>query len=125
MMETTRGVVRVLNGANSRVGIGSYAVMSGALIAATSYPVTGLLSKDLHLIRRGHQTDSLQDCGLVRSQELRATLSWEGKRRKDKKRKTLFGDESENFARNIFVRKQTYRSFLRNIFQYLRVTPFI
>lgn len=84
MMETTRGVVRVLNGANSRVGIGSYAVMSGALIAATSYPVTGLLSKDL-LIRRGHQTDSLQDRGLVRSQELRATLSWEGKRRKDKK----------------------------------------
>lgn len=84
MMETTRDVVRVLNGANSGVGIGSHAVMSGALIAATSYPVTGLLPEDLHLIRRGHQTDSLQDRGLVRSQKLRATLSW-GKKRKGKK----------------------------------------
>lgn len=82
MMETTRGVVRVLNGANSGIGIGSYAVMSGALIAATSYSVTGLLSKNLHLIRRGHQTHSLQDRGFVRSQELRATLSWEKKKRK-------------------------------------------
>lgn len=86
MMETTRGVVRVLNGANSGVGIGSYAVMSGALIAATSYSVTGLLSKDLHLIRRGHQTDSLQNRGLVRSQELRATLS-RGKK-EERKNKT-------------------------------------
>ena len=75
-METGRSVVRVLNGANTRVGIGSYAVMSRTLIAAVSTcsSVTGVLSEDLDVVRRGHQTDSFQNRRLVRSQELRATL---------------------------------------------------
>lgn len=80
MMETRRSVVRVLNGANTRVGIGSYAVMSRTLIAAVSTrsSVTGVLSEDLDVVRRSHQTDSLQNRRLVRSQKLRATL-WKRK----------------------------------------------
>lgn len=80
MMETGRSVVRVLNGANTRVRIGSYAVMSRALIAAVSTcsSVTGVLSEDLDVVRRSHQTDSLQNRRLVRSQKLRATL-WKRK----------------------------------------------
>lgn len=77
MMETGRSVVRVLNGAaNTRIGIGSYAVMSRTLIAAVSTrsSVTGVLSEDLDVVRRSHQTYSLQNRRLVRSQKLRATL---------------------------------------------------
>lgn len=76
MMETGRSVVRVLNGANTRVRIGSDAVMSRALVAAVSTrsSVTGVLSEDLDVVRRSHQTDSLQNRRLVRSQKLRATL---------------------------------------------------
>lgn len=80
MMETGRSVVRVLNGANTRVGIGSYAVMSRTLITAVSTrsSVTGVLSEDLDVVRRSHQTYSLQNRRLVRSQKLRATL-WKRK----------------------------------------------
>lgn len=76
MMKTGRSVVRVLNGANTRVRIGSDAVMSRALVAAVSTrsSVTGVLSEDLDVVRRSHQTDSLQNRRLVRSQKLRATL---------------------------------------------------
>lgn len=76
MMKTGRSVVRVLNGANTRVRIGSDAVMCRALVAAVSTrsSVTGVLSEDLDVVRRSHQTDSLQNRRLVRSQKLRATL---------------------------------------------------
>lgn len=68
-METGRGVVRMLNSANTGIRIGPYAVMSGALIAAVSASssVAGLFSEDLHMLGRRYQTDSLQNRCLVRS----------------------------------------------------------
>lgn len=68
-MEAARGVVRVLNSTDTGIRIGPHAVMRGALIAAVStcLPVTSLLSEDLDRLSCGHQADSLQNRGLVRS----------------------------------------------------------
>lgn len=79
MVQTARGVVRVLNSANAGIRIGPRGVMSGALIAAVStcQSVTSLLPEDLDRLPGGDQADSLENRRLVRSQELRAALSTE------------------------------------------------
>lgn len=69
MVKTARGVVRVLNGADTGIRIGPCAVMSGALIAAVStcHSVPGVLPEDLDRLRRCDQADGLQHRCLVRS----------------------------------------------------------